>query len=587
MMIFAIRRYCRRLAIHAALTLTLAPYAHAQEARVSVKLDGLDGELRRNAETVMRIVSASKRGALPTDRIEQLYGRAPEEIQLALQPFGYYQPAIESQLDSTSSRWVAHFYVDKGPPLPVSRVDIRVTGEGESDEAIRQAISEFPLAVGGTLRHDLYEQGKLALATLVAERGFLDAAFDTAAIRIDRDRYTAEIVLHLNTGPRYFFGPVTINQDVVDPRLLEGYVTFQLGDTFDVSKLVELRQGLSSSPYFSQVQVVPKHHDVQDRRVPIDVSAEPRRRQRFEFGVGFGTDTKFRGSIEADFRRINRRGHNATVRLEASQIRRSVAGQYRFPPVYPSTASYSVLAFGGDISPNWSTTLRGAVGLNRSQLRGPFREVFSVTFDAQDFEIASRPGTSTLLILGGSYSWTKARDQLVPLSGIHLQLDALGSIDGLLSTASFLQLHAMGKFIRGLGSKTRLIGRGELSRTFTSQFTALPPTLRFVTGGDRTVRGYAFETLGPRDPEGNIVGGDLLVIVSSELDRGITEKWRVATFVDAGNGLAAEGQFFLAVGAGVGARWVSPVGLVRLDLAYGFDEPSKSLRIHFNFGPDL
>jgi translocation and assembly module TamA len=469
----------------------------------------------------------------------------------------------------------------------LSQVRVTVSGDAETDEPIQSALANFPLAAGAILRHDLYEEGKLALASLLAERGYLDAAFDTAEIRVDQAAYTAEVVLYITSGARFLFGPVTFNQDIVDLALLEGYVTFQPGDTFELSKLVELRRGLSSSPFFNQVEVLPKREEARDRQVPIEVNAVPRKRQRYEFGIGYGTDTQFRGSVEADFRRLNRRGHNATVRLEVSQIRRSIAGQYRFPPEYPETASYALLVFGGDISPNWSQTLRGAVGVSRSQLRGPLREVFSLTYDAQDWEIANQPGNSGLMILGASYVWTRAQDQIVPMSGVLLQLDGQGSLDEVLSTASFLRLDATSKFIRGLGSKARLIGRADLGKIFTSQFGQLPPTQRYVTGGDRTVRGYAFESLGPRDAQGRIVGGDVHIVVSGELDYGILEKWRAATFVDAGNAVASDGSFALAVGAGIGVRWVSPVGLVRLDLAYGFDDPSRGIRIHFNFGPDI
>ncbi len=533
------------------------------------------------------MVTAARTGALPHTRIEQLFSRGVEEIGLALQPFGFYRPTIQSRLDTSGSPWRATYEVDPGPPLLLSRVDVRVVGEGEGDDVVQHSVAVFPLAPDDTLRHALYEQGKLALARVVAERGYLDAAFDTAQIRIDREAYSSEIVLHMTTGTRYSFGPVTFEQDVVDESQLQGYVTFQPGDDFELSKLLELQRGLSSSPFFSQVEVRPVQDDVDGRNVPIAVSAVPRKRQRYEIGFGYGTDTGFRGTVEVGFRRINRKGHNATARLEISQIRRNISGQYRFPPSYPETANYALSVNAGDISPTWSSTLRLAFGASRSQLLGPIRQVLSTSYDLQDFTVAAQDGTSNLLIFGASHSWTHADDRLITLTGSQIQLNARGSLDAVASSATFLQLILRGKLIKGVVGNLRFLGRAELGTTFTSQFLNLPPTIRFVTGGDRTVRGYSYESLGPRGPQDQIVGGDALIAASTEFDFPIAEKWRVATFLDAGNALAWGGPFSLVSGAGVGGRWVSPVGMVRVDVAYGFEEPSRGIRLHLTFGPDI
>jgi translocation and assembly module TamA len=551
-----------------------------------VELEGLEGELRTNALAVAGIVNAARSRQVATSQIERLHARAPEEIGLALQPYGFYQPLVEAELDRGETTWTARYQVDPGAPLTLSRVDVRVSGEGESDDTFMKAVRSFPLAAGDTLRHALYEQGKLSLANIAAQRGYLDAAFDTSEIRIDLEAYTAEVVLHLNTGTHYLFGPVIFNQDLVEPRLLEGYVTFEPGDTFELAKLLELQRGLASSPYFSQVDVRP-NTEGEGRQVPIEVNVAPRRRQRYEFGLGYGTDTGFRGLVEADFRRLNRKGHNATLRLEVAEIRRTLSAQYRFPPQYPRTENWAIFVGGGDFSPTWSTSLRGVVGVTRSQLRGPLREVLSLSYEGQDFEVAGQQGSSYLLIPGASWGWTKSDDRVRPRHGLHAQLEAFASHDALLSSTSYLTLTASGKLIRGLGSRLRLLSRVKIGRTYWTEFEQLPPSLRFVSGGDRTVRGYAYESLGPRDDEGRLVGGDILFEASVEADCAILEKWTLALFFDAGNALDSLGQFSLAKGAGLGVRRTTPVGPIRLDLAYGFDPPSEDIRLHVTFGPDI
>jgi len=580
-------RTIRLVAIPGLLLLCAVQGTLAQTARVQVEIGGLEGALKRNALAVASIVNASNRGELPTSQIRRLYARAPEEIELSLQPFGYYNPTIRSELVTTDRTWRARYEVDPGPPILLSRVDVRMHGAGATDSAFMALVGDFPLSVGDTLVHLRYTQGKLALANFASENGYLDAVFDSSQVRVDLEEYTAEVILHLSTGPQYLFGPVTLNQTVVDPRLLQGYVTFEPGDTFRVSKLVEMQRGLSSTSFFNQVEINPELEAADSLSVPIRVDLTPRKRGRYEVGLGYGTDTGIRGTFEAEFRRLNRRGHNATVRLELSQLERTIIGQYRFPPAYPETATWAVSVAVGNFSPTWSNSTSAGLGLSHSRTRGPLREVLSLTYDAQRFTIAGEGGDSWLLIPTASWVWLRSDNSLATLRGTRVRVDVLGSIEELLSSASFLQLLVSGKVVRSVMPRTRLLARLALGRTWTQQFNQLPPSIRFVTGGDNTVRGYGFETLGPRNEEGAIVGGDYVIVASGELDYRILEGWALAGFFDIGNALADSTEFFLAKGAGVGARWLSPVGPVRLDLAYGFNKPSESWRIHFTVGPDI
>jgi len=567
--------------------LATASLSFAQTAKVRVEIVGLEGELERNALAVASIVNASNSGELSTNQIRRLHVRAAEEIELALQPFGYYRATIGSALDTAEPTWLARYDVNPGPPILLSSVDVRVLGVGATDSAFIALVADFPLSVGDTLVHLKYTEGKLELGNFASENGYLDAVFDTNEVRVDLETYTAEVVLHVDTGPRFFFGPVTLNQDIVDPRLLQGYVTFEPGDTFKLSKLIEMQRGLSSTSFFSQVEIKPQREKADSLCVPIWADLTPRKRGRYEVGLGFGTDYGIRGTFEAEFRRLNRRGHNATTRVELSQLERIIIAQYRFPPAYPETATWAVSASAGDFSPTWTSSLSAGLAVSRSVTRGPLREVLSLSYDAQRFTIAGDEDTSRLLIPSASWAWIRSDNSLLTLHGNRVRLDVRASIDEVLSSASFLQLVLSGKFVRRLVPGTRLLARASLGRTWTQQFNSLPPNIRFVTGGDNTVRGYGFETLGPRNEEGAIVGGDYLLVGSVEVDYKLLEKWALAAFFDTGNALSPSTPFFLAKGAGIGARWLSPVGPVRLDLAYGFNKPSESFRIHFTVGPDI
>jgi translocation and assembly module TamA len=125
-----------------------------------------------------------------------------------------------------------------------------------------------------------------------------------------------------------------------------------------------------------------------------------------------------------------------------------------------------------------------------------------------------------------------------------------------------------------------------VGRLFTGDFRQLPPTIRYFTGGDQSVRGYRYLQLGPRDAAGNVIGGEALVAASVELDHRVLESWSVALFYDVGNALD-ELSLSLEQGAGAGIRWLSPIGLVRLDGAFAISQTDSPFRVHFSIGPDL
>jgi translocation and assembly module TamA len=116
-------------------------------------------------------------------------------------------------------------------------------------------------------------------------------------------------------------------------------------------------------------------------------------------------------------------------------------------------------------------------------------------------------------------------------------------------------------------------------------FDQLPPSQRFFAGGDRSVRGYPYQKIGPRNADGLVIGGERLLTASVEIERLIYGDYGVAAFVDAGD--AFDSAPDIKVGAGVGFRWRSPIGMVRLDVAHPFDDPDDNYRIHFTIGSDL
>jgi translocation and assembly module TamA len=554
---------------------------------LTVTITGVEGPLRENVLALTGIVSASSAKSIRPGHVYRLYDRAPEEIERALQPFGFYRSSVESSLDTESSPWVASFAIDPGPPMPVSRLDVRIVGEAEGDSVFQAAVAGLPLAQGDTLHHQAYEQAKTSLELLAADRGYLDAVWDSSLVRVDLERNAAEIVLHMTTGPRFRFGEVTIDQEWVDRDILEPYIQFKAGDPYDSSYLRSLQSSLSGTTYFASVEILPRRDLADsDRRVPIEVHATMRKTQRWEVGVGYGTDTGPRIRLAAEFRRLNRRGQYADADARLSTTEQSITARYNIPVGFPNPSLWTLTGRYGHIEWVTSKTLQGIGSLSFAHLRGEVREVFSLRYQDDDFTVAADTGRSHLTQPIAAWTFAQADNRLYATRGFGGVLELRGAVDGMASTASFFRAWTSFKAIRTLSPRARAILKLDAGWMLTGQFRELPPSIRFFAGGDRSIRGYDYQSLGPVDESGAVAGGNSLLVGSAELEYRFLEKWAGAVFLDAGNALRDFGGE-IAFGPGVGVRWISPVGLVRVDVGFGLQKEGNPARLHLSIGPDF
>jgi translocation and assembly module TamA len=556
--------------------------------RVRVEVEGLERDLERNVRRTLALVEEADED-LDAGRIRALHLRAPQQIEEALQPFGHYRPTVHAELAQDGDRWRARYVVDAGPVMRLERVDVQVLGEGADDPRFQELVRSFPLAAGDPLIHGRYEEGKRLLEERAAEAGYLDAEFAESVVRVDLDRYGAEVVVRYDSGPRYRFGDVRFEQDVVDPDILQGYVTFERGEPLAVDELLEMQDALSDSPYFSRVEVVPRRDQAVGAQVPIAVELIAAKPQRWTAGVGYGTDTGARASLGLELRRINRQGHRGESDLVYSDVERSAALRYMVPGPYPRTDVVTYSAGYAELEPETSRSRTALVGASLAQARGRWREAFALTYQQEDYTVGLDSGTSELVMPDASWTRVRSDDRLYPTRGERLLFQVRGAGEALGSNASFGQLRAEGKQVTSFAGRFRLLARARVGYTETDAFRELPPTIRFFAGGDQSVRGYALRSLGPTDAAGNVIGGERLLEASVEVDSLFFEKWGrwgAAVFYDTGNAMRTFSDA-LAAGAGVGVRWLSPVGLVRADAAWALDEEGTPVRFHLAIGPDL
>jgi translocation and assembly module TamA len=563
--------------------------APAVAVNVEVDVEGIRGELRDNVQASLSLARAEDPSA---DRVRVLHGQAAEEIAAALQPFGHYRPRIDSRLEPQGDGFRARYDVDPGPQMRLAGVDLQVTGPGADERAFQEALREFPLRRGSAVLHAAYEAGKQRLVEAAAGHGFLDGEFFVHQIRVDLAAYTARVRLHFHTGPQYRFGEVTFGEGMVREELLRGHVPFRTGDPFDLRQLLELQNSLSASGYFRRVEVVPQEERASDLHVPVQVLLVPNREQRWSFGLGYGPETGGRATIGLDLRRVNRRGHRAEFDVHGSEIESRFAASYIVPKRRART-DFTTYSLGyAELDSDIKEHRTAVVGVGLDRERGGWRERLELRWQQEDFTVGPDSGTSELLTPQVSWRRVEADDVLYPLRGHELRFQVRGAAEGVLANASFVQGLAEAQYVRSLWGPVRGMARVTVGYTESPDFRELPATIRFFAGGDQSVRGYGYQELTPRTAEGLPIGAPALTTASFELDALFLEfekfgRWGLAVFYDTGNAMNRFSHGDLVAGAGVGLRWLSPVGLVRADAAVALDLPEQPIRFHFSLGPDL
>ncbi len=556
-------------------------------AGVRVVIEGLRGAtLRDNAQRSTGLYAYRDRD-VSAAQVRRLYANAPDEIRKALEPYGYYRATVDGELTQSGSHWIATFTVRVRTSVKVRTLDIVFDGDGRDDAFLQGLKARFPLAIGDRLVHARYERGKAALQSAAEGRGYLQAELAAHRVDVRIEDNAADITLHWTTGPRYRMGDTRFEGAQFPDAFMRRYVQHRQGDYYDADALLKLQRRLIDADYFGFVAVSPSVQDAQGDVVPITVQVAPAPRNVYLGGLSIGTDSGFgvRGSVQR--RWVNARGHKANVEAELSQRLTAAAANYVIPLPGEDVRSLNFGATHRREETDTSESNTTSVFAMENRLwRGWLRDL-GLRALYGDFTIAEEQNSSTLVFAEGRLTRRRANDDLFPTQGYSLRLEARAGAEALLSDTNFAQIRAEARYIHPLGDKQRAYFRGIVGATHVDDFNALPPPLRFFAGGDRTIRGYGYQELGPINDNGFVIGGKHLAVLSAEFERDVARDWAVAGFVDTGNAFSDTRDFELRTGVGVGVRWRSPVGLVRLDIGHGLDSPQNAFELHVVIGPDL
>jgi len=584
----------RPLATYLSLALFLAllfcPVAplHAAEP-VQVEVSGVEGDPLDNVRRALALPHGLVRdGKVDRLWLDRFARQAPEKVRVALQPYGYYRAKVTAavqQVGDGKSR--LEVVVEPGEPVRVVEVDLKLQGAGAGEKELLRQAGSFPVVRGVVLLQPDYERGKSALQSQAQTLGYLDADFTRHEIRIAPDLATARVLLTLDTGARFYFDGARIEGAPDYPEsFLKRFIAFKEGEPFSYAKLGETQLNFANSERFKQVVVTPQREEAKERKVPVLVRLTSAARRTLRPGIGYGTDTGARVSVHYRDLNLAHEGNDLNLSLFAAERLQGFAGRYTMPVEtdHRSSISLQLNLQREDVSTYQSRIaaleLGRTFGLGRGEQATPYLKI-----QQENYTIASVHSQSRLVLPGFRFSKDRFNDLVRPTSGYRLSFDLRGAHPYFGSDSGLAQATGSASVLVPLPWRLTFHARGNAGYSLLDDpLGELPPSIRFFAGGDQSVRGYAYQSLGPRDAAGRVVGGKHLLVGSVELERALYKNWGVSLFDDIGNAFNDYANMHLAQGVGVGVHYYTPVGGLNLYLAKPLDDVGRSFRIHFTVG---
>lgn len=572
--------------------LCAVPFAAVAVELAPVQINGLDKKLEAHVRSAIALPEDAGKTLTITDgRLGYYMGTLNTLVEDSLEPMGFYDARVESRLVRNGDAAQIIIDIVPGEPVRVRNSDLRVEGAGADDRIIGFWLEGFTPAVGEVFEHASYEASKADVTQALLDRGYFEQRSTVHEVQVTRASQSADITLVWDSGARYRYGGIRFEGSIFEPGLLEQLVGFEPGQYYTQTQINRLQESLSKLGYFSSIQIVPDLDNKSDGSVPIVVSVTPAKQTSQYASLRYGTESGFGVEYGIERRWINTAGHKINIDLAYAQNERSVTALYRIPAFgwLDGWYGFGITAREEDFF-NAPTTYVEVFGNRSGEYRG-WDLLASLKLRRERYDEAVPdydPGATIAVYTSTLYPelkgfWRSTADNY-PASGSAWRLMARTGYEFESANAFFVQAYAMNRRIYSFGTDNRILLRGELGALATQDYSYFPTSLRFYAGGADSIRGYGFREIGVYNGDSNL-GGKYLVTASVEYERRILPEWAVAGFIDAGD--AFDSSPTANVGAGIGARWRSPIGPVRLDFAYGFDGPNPGYAVYFSLGSDL
>ena len=539
---------------------------------------------------------------------QRLVKQSNDEIKSLLATEGYFSPTITQSITQTvvksqTAQQQVTFTIQPNRQALVKSLSLNFTGAintlaNNERPNINQLNRTWRLKVGMPFTQSAWSDAKKNVLTRLLSQRFPRAKITKSEALVNPETREVDITVNIDSGDSVYFGELTFEGLNKYPEsMLRNLNKIQPGSVYTQTDMLTYQAALLDTNKFSSVEVrADTSNTQQNGPVPVIVKVVERKIKTLSLGLGASTNTGARVQASYTNRNLFERGllWETTTKLE--QRAQSATSSITFPADgkgYRDSINNSLIrtdlegqittAINNGIKRTWVKELpkssnNPAATAQLEQFVGANLLYEFLTLDnTVDTEDGTQFNKSATLAYG--FTLRKLNNDISPTNGFILSTQFQVAPLEQFSDGRFLQSQAKIQGYYKIAKNTQWIGRLEAGMVTGSQ--SVPATYLFRAGGDQSVRGYNFQSLGIQDGD-TVLGGRVLLTGSTEFIQWLTPQWGAAAFVDFGNAAQSWDDYEAAYGYGLGVRWKSPVGPVGIDLAYG--EAVEKYRIHFNLG---
>lgn len=544
------------------------------------KIKGINGDLEKNVALYLKQLKGEK-----LTRTLQRY--AKKQVQNSIKALGYYSPTIEVEFNKDDSELVVK--IERGPATRIEAINITLNGEGKSDTQLQTIIKNTNLKQGDVLNHGNYESAYKKIESMLLERGYFDAKWPARKLEVSIKKNSAVVTFIINTGVRYQYGSIEITRDTPAEKYIRSLAPFTQGQPYKSTYIADYNLELSSTPYFASVRVYADITARKNAQVPIKVEVVPKPANSFEIGGGV-SESEPRVRFKWSKPWITEDGHYLETNMNIAEKQQDLSMAYTVPVDDPNDDLWR-FSVGYKLEDELADDTYSEILTAQLQRQWLTEDKWVRTAflrrDQETFRLGDDPKESTEMLMPGiSYARKNLKGGTTPYWGEQWLISAEFGLDDVLSSTNLLRVQLQHAWLRTYLNKHLVFLKGNVGAMLVDDINNVPYSLRFYAGGDQSVRGFAYQSISPENEDGELIGGKYLLAGTMEYNYQFAQNWRAALFVDGGTATNDFSDEF-EVGAGFGFRYLTPVGPIRIDHAWGLTKESKSTRLSITIGPEI
>lgn len=510
-----------------------------------------------------------------------------DRFEAALHSEGYYAAAVTAEIDRTRDPIVITINTAPGEQYVLEDYTVRYEGPA-AEAAKRPSLDDLDIMLGMPARAPNIVDAQEKLLKTLGRNGYpLASVVDREAV-VNHDTRTMTVALTVEPGPfATFAAPSIEGLTDVEADYVQRLVTWEPGKTFDAGELVKTREELAGTGLFSAVQVTEADAVGPDGRLPVTITVNEAPHRSIGFGVSYSTSEGPGGEIFWEHRNLFGDGERLRLELVVAEIEQSLTARYNKPTFLNQDQDLIIES----ALTNRNTDAfdeQSATGL--VALRRPFGDHWTGTagISGEYSIITDEEGEETFQLFGLPVNATyDTSDSLLdPTKGVRFTA-AVTPFTGVGDSALFFTKGSLaGSTYYAIDEEARyvLAGRARVGSIVGEDTEDVPANKRFFAGGGGSIRGFEFQKVGPLDDDNDPLGGRSVLELNAEVRVRITETIGIVPFIDGGtvfdDSVPTFDETFRWAG-GLGLRYFSPVGPVRLDVAFPINPRSVDETFQF------